>query len=157
MARRKIQKIVSGGQTGADRAALDWAIARGYEHEGWCPAGRKAEDGEISSEYSLRETDSGSYLVRTRWNVRDSDATVIFSTRPKLTGGSLATMRFAKQLGKPCLHVARDSRVDPVVALVEFIDEFEIEVLNVAGPRASNEPGIGEFIWEVLDGVRIAD
>ena len=155
MARSKIQKIVSGGQTGADRAALDWAIARGFEHEGWCPQGRKAEDGTISSEYSLRETGSGSYLVRTRWNVRDSDGTAIFTIKSQLTGGSLATQRFARTLGKPCLHISRDDRYDPVEALLDFIEEFEIDTLNVAGPRASNEPGIGEFVWEVLDGVRI--
>ena len=144
-------KIVSGGQTGADRAALDWAIARGIDHDGWCPAGRKAEDGKISDRYHLRETGSGSYLVRTKWNVRDSDATVIFSIGPDLSGGSLATQRFARELGKPCLHLSAQGEPDPVAALVRFVDEFEIRVLNVAGPRASGEPGVGEFIWEVLD------
>ena len=136
---------------------MDWAIARGIEHQGWCPAGRKAEDGPIPGEYSLRETDSGSYLVRTRWNVRDSDATMIFSMKAELSGGSLATQRFARTLGKPCLHLWRDFPDDPATALVEFIREFGVHVLNVAGPRASNEPGVGEFIWEVLDGGTIAD
>jgi hypothetical protein len=157
VAQPKIHKIVSGGQTGADRAGLDWAIARGIDHEGWCPAGRKAEDGEISEDYRLRETASGSYLVRTRWNVRDSDATVIFTEKKALTGGSLATQHFARKQGKPCLHLSRDGDVDPVIALAEFLDEYEIKVLNIAGPRASNEAGVGEFIWEVLDGVLIAD
>lgn len=96
-------------------------------------------------------------MVRTRWNVRDSDATVIFTMNPKLSGGSLATQRFARTLGKPCLHLSRDVPSEPISALVEFIEEFDVQVLNVAGPRASNEPGVGEFIWEVLDGVLIAD
>lgn len=150
-------KIVSGGQTGADRAALDWAISRGMPHEGWCPAGRKAEDGAIPGEYSLRETSSGSYLVRTRWNVRDSDATVIFTIGAKLTGGSLATQRFARGLGKPCLHLSRAMPEEPVEVLADFLQENDVRVLNVAGPRASNEPDVGEFIWEVLDGVMIED
>ena len=151
MARSKIFKIVSGGQTGADRAGLDWAIAQGLEHQGWCPAGRKAEDGPISGEYSLRETESSNYLVRTRWNVRDSDATVIFTIRDELSGGSLATQRFARTLGKPCLHIARKGRYKAVEVLREFLEEFEVGILNIAGPRSSNEPQIGEFIWEVLD------
>ena len=116
MARAKIEKIVSGGQTGADRAGLDWAMARGIEHQGWCPAGRKAEDGAIPSEYRLRETGSGNYLVRTRWNVRDSDATAIFSIKSTLTGGSLATQRYARTMGKPCIHIARDAAADPVTS-----------------------------------------
>jgi putative molybdenum carrier protein len=79
-------KIVSGGQTGADRAALDWALARGVPCGGWCPKGRKAEDGPIDLKYPLKETPSSSYLQRTEWNVRDSDATVVFSIEPTLTG-----------------------------------------------------------------------
>jgi hypothetical protein len=153
VARPKIQKIVSGGQTGADRAGLDWAIAQGLEHQGWCPAGRRAEDGEIPREYSLRETDSSNYLVRTRWNVRDSDGTVIFTLSDHLSGGSLATQRFASALGRPCLHVARDGRYDAVEVLLEFLEEFDVKILNIAGPRRSNEPDVGEFIWQVMDGL----
>ena len=78
-------KIVSGGQTGADRAALDWALRHNVECGGWCPKGRKAEDGPIDPKYPLKETPSAAYLQRTEWNVRDSDATVLFSIEPTKT------------------------------------------------------------------------
>jgi hypothetical protein len=81
-------RIVSGGQTGADRAALDWAINAGLEHGGWCPKGRKAEDGVIRPQYVLKESSSANYVQRTEWNVRDSDGTVIFSLAEHLSGGS---------------------------------------------------------------------
>ena len=74
-----IEKIISGGQTGADRAALDWAIWRNIPHAGWCPKGRKALDGPLDYRYNLEETPSGNYLQRTEWNARDSDGTVIFT------------------------------------------------------------------------------
>ncbi len=83
-----LQKIISGGQTGADRAALDFAIARGIPHGGWCPRGRLAEDGTIPALYQLSETPGPDHAQRTEWNVRDSDGTVIFSIAPALTGGS---------------------------------------------------------------------
>ena len=89
--------IVSGGQTGADRAALDWALKHNVPCGGWCPKGRKAEDGPIDSKYPLQETPSSSYLQRTEWNVRDSDATVLFSIQPILSGGSKRTMEFARE------------------------------------------------------------
>ena len=88
-------KIISGGQTGADRAALDWAMANNIPHGGWCPLGRLAEDGKIDAQYNLLETPKADYLQRTEWNVRDSDATVIISLAPQLTGGSLATAELA--------------------------------------------------------------
>ena len=81
-------KIVSGGQTGADRAALDWAMAHGVPHGGWCPAGRLAEDGVIDMRYSLKETPQPEYLQRTEWNVRDSDATLIVSCAAELARSS---------------------------------------------------------------------
>jgi len=77
----RILKIVSGGQTGADRAALDWAIRNGVPCGGWCPKGRRAEDGAIEAKYPLKESSSRSYLQRTEWNVGDSDGTVVFSLR----------------------------------------------------------------------------
>lgn len=130
-------KIVSGGQSGADQAALDWAIANGVEHGGWCPKGRKSEDGKIDPKYGLKETPSAAYLERTEWNVRDSDATVIFTLDPKLSGGSKKTMEFAEKHGKPCRHF-RPS-VD-VKFLRRFLEMYEVKVLNVAGSRASNAP-----------------
>lgn len=97
-----IEKIVSGGQTGADRAGLDFAIEQAIPHGGWCPMGRLAEDGPIDSKYALTETPSASYPQRTEWNVRDSDATVIFTITAQLTGGSLKTWNVAKRMGTRC-------------------------------------------------------
>jgi hypothetical protein len=145
-----IERIVCGGQTGADRAALDWAIAHGVPHGGWCPAGRVAEDGIIPARYQLTEVpDGGGYRERTEANVRDSDTTLIVSTAPELTGGSHETMLFARRLAKPCLHVHRG--MDWQQALRAWIETNAISTLNVAGPRASEAPDIGSFTVEVLD------
>ena len=142
---------MSGGQTGADRAALDFAIAHGIQHSGWCPKGRKAEDGPIGNRYQLRETPSSNYVQRTEWNVRDSDGTVVFSIEPVLTGGSKKTVELGRQYGKPCLHVsAQDGRDKAQEQLRDFIRQHAIHVLNVAGPRASKEPDVGAFVAETL-------
>jgi hypothetical protein len=144
--------IISGGQTGADRAALDFAIAHGISHSGWCPRRRRAEDGAIPAQYLLRETPSSHYSQRTEWNVRDSDATVVFSIKPRLTGGTRLTFELARRLGKPVLHLSRDE-ADAAVAAEElraFIEDGPVRALNVAGPRASQEPEIGAFVDAVL-------
>src|SRR5947209_4182665 len=106
-----IAKIVFGGQTGADRAALDFAIEHGIPHGGWCPKGRKAEDGPIHERYKLQEHASGQYLNRTEQNVIDSDGTVIITIRPKLTGGSKRTAEFARKHQKPWLHIHGETPV----------------------------------------------
>src|ERR1700754_3171011 len=90
--------IISGGQTGADRAALDFALALGISHGGWCPRQRRAEDGVIPDQYLLSETPSSHYSQRTEWNVRDSDATVVFSIRSGLTGGTRLTFELARRI-----------------------------------------------------------
>ena len=133
-----LKKIVSGGQTGADRAALDFAIANNIPHGGWCPRGRLAEDGVIDARYRLTETPSSNYTERTEWNVRDSQATVIFSIRLRLTGGSKKTAQFARQYGKPWLHlsVAREGK-NAAKSLAAFLTKHRVTVLNVAGPRGS--------------------
>lgn len=141
-------RIVSGGQSGADQAALDWAIANGFDQGGWCPKGRKSEDEKIDLKYLLTETQNENHLERTGWNVSDSDATVIFTLDPKLSGGSKKTMEFAEKLGKPCRHFRQG--VDPKF-LRRFLEMYEVKVLNVAGPRASNAPGIAEFVRECMD------
>jgi len=149
---KSIPKIVSGGQTGADRAALDWALSHCVPCGGWCPKGRKAEDGPIDAKYPLKETPSASYLQRTEWNVRDSDATVLFSIESKLTGGSLKTVEFARAHNKHCLHLrARDQAA--AERLKAFVEEHGVKVLNVAGPRASKEPEVGQFVMALLDEV----
>ena len=145
-----IEKIVSGGQTGADRAALDWAIRRGIPHGGWCPKGRLAEDGPIPSKYELQETTTKNYLQRTEQNVIDSDGTVIFSIKPELTGGSKRTFDFALKYKRPVLLICPLAN-DPGKMLRDFVRGCEIRTLNVAGPRASNEPAIADFVMRVLD------
>lgn len=145
-------KIVSGGQTGADRAALDWAIAHSVAHGGWCPAGRVAEDGPIDKRYALQETPLPDYIQRTEWNVRDSDATLIVSCAPELTGGSLATQQLAAAHDRPCLHLSgRLIALDAAIMLQDWLQKEAVAVLNIAGPRASGEPAVGAFIQSILN------
>jgi hypothetical protein len=143
------ERIVSGGQSGADRAALDWALARGVACGGWCPKGRRAEDGALDARYPLTETPSEDYAQRTEWNVRDSDATVILSLAASLTGGSRLTRELAAKHRKPCLHL--HPGLDAACLLAEFVREHRVRVLNVAGPRASNEPGVYAYVMGVLE------
>ncbi len=145
-------KILSGGQTGADRAALDWAILHRIPHGGWCPKGRLAQDGPVARRYRLRETPAPDYATRTEWNVRDADATVIFSIAKKLSGGSRLTAELARRHHKPLLHLCRAApRGDPARRLLVFLREHEIKTLNVAGPRASEEPAIIRFVRDTLE------
>lgn len=149
---RKAFKIVSCGQTGADRAALDWAIERGVPHGGWCPKGRKAEDGRIDPRYNMKETPSGGYEQRTEWNVSDSHGTLVISIVALLTGGSEKTVALARKHYKPLLQLSREG--GPPAAeqkLLRFIREHQIKILNVAGPRASEEPEVAAFVKQVLD------
>jgi hypothetical protein len=148
----KIPKIISGGQTGADRAALDWALVHNIPCGGWCPKGRKAEDGIIDEKYPLRETSSTSYLERTERNVRDSDATVIFSISFILSGGSKKTLELACKHKKPCLHLYAAQASKAPERLARFVDEGKVQILNVAGPRASKEPHIAQFVNLTLEG-----
>lgn len=144
-------KIISGGQTGVDRAALEWSIAKDIPHGGWCPKGRKAEDGAIPSQFHLRETASDNYAIRTRRNVRDSGGTVIFSASEILYGGTLETVEFAKEIGKPLLHLISSMDVESAASqLATFVRDNAIVVLNVAGPRASEESGNADFVNLVL-------
>lgn len=144
--------ILSGGQTGADRAALDFAIDHGIPHGGWCPKGRRAEDGSIPLCYQLRDTLTEAYKYRTEANVRDSDGTVVFTIRPKLSGGSLKTVLFAQNHGKPYVHLFRDSPArDPRKEPRRFIKQNNIKILNVAGSRSSKEPGVSAFVKQVLE------
>jgi hypothetical protein len=151
-ARFLVEKIVSGGQTGVDRAALDFAIERGIPHGGWCPHGRLAEDGVIEPDYELKETPEVAYPQRTAWNVRDSDGTVIFTIAPELTGGSALTRDLAVEHGKPCLHLSKKREgVVAAAKLRQFIQRHKIKTLNVAGPRLSTDPAARAFASQVLD------
>ena len=143
-----IEKIVSGGQTGVDRAALDVAIALGIEHGGWCPKGRLSEDGPIASKYLLVEMESKDYAKRTEQNVIDSDATLIIYQQ-KLQGGTLLTQKLAKRLAKPFFRIRTDAKLD-VGRFLDWIEENSVHVLNVAGPRASSQPEIASVTQEIL-------
>lgn len=143
-------RIVSGGQTGADRAALRWAMNHGFPTGGWCPARRWAEDGRIPSRYPLHPTPTPAPEQRTRWNVRDSDATLIFSIRSRLTGGTLLTLDFAQELRKPVLVVRPDRGERAALAVLRFLGRHPITTLNIAGPRRSEEPSVGAFVTQTL-------
>lgn len=134
-----LKKVVSGGQTGVDRGALDGALELGFELGGWCPKGRKAEDGVIDQSYPLTEHKSSNYIDRTKANVIDSDGTLIIYFS-KLSGGTLATYEFCKEFSKPhlCIDAQELQIEDASIKVKTFIEENKIEVLNVAGPRASN-------------------
>jgi hypothetical protein len=134
-----VERVVSGGQTGVDRAALDVALDLGIPCGGWCPAGRLAEDGAIPERYLLRETESASYPERTERNVRDSDATLILY-RARMRGGTALTARLARHHGRPCLAL-EIAAADPD-AIGRWLAEHGVRVLNVAGPRESESPGI---------------
>lgn len=143
-----IKKIVSGGQTGVDRAALDVAIALNIPHGGWCPKKRKAEDGAIPLHYQLQETPSIYYKVRTTWNVRDSDGTLIFIQGPP-KGGTLLTITMAQNLKKPFLvfDILENKQMETII---DWIKANQINVLNIAGPRESQKPGIYDLAYRML-------
>ncbi len=145
------KKVLSGGQTGGDRAALDWAIQNNIPHGGWCPKGRRAEDGVIPNRYVLQETESEGYMQRTKRNIRDSDATLIISLKAELTGGSKFTYEYARRIAKPWLHVQPDSKWHEQIKA--FFETNMIQILNVAGPRNSIAPNIEQFVNTVLDEV----
>jgi predicted Rossmann fold nucleotide-binding protein DprA/Smf involved in DNA uptake len=146
MKRTKIKTIISGGQTGADRAALDFALENNIEISGYVPKNRRAEDGKISECYSnLTETATRDYSERTELNVQNSDATLIVS-HGRLTRGSLLTKKFAAKHRKPFLHVdfLQSSIEEAAESTREWLASVKCKRLNIAGPRASTDPEIYE-------------
>jgi len=147
-----IDKIVSGAQTGADRAGLDVALELGLATGGWVPRGRRAEDGIVPEDYpGLEETTSNDYAERTRLNVRDSDATIIF-TFGEPTGGTALTVSCARALKRPLLVVdlERVRGADAVADVRRWLADTGARVLNVAGPRLSKEPRIAACTADIL-------
>ncbi|HEX9794608.1 MAG TPA: putative molybdenum carrier protein [Planctomycetota bacterium] len=143
--------LVSGGQTGADRAALEFAVRRGIAHGGWCPRGRLAEDGVIPARFRLRETESADYVDRTRRNVVDADGTLIVSLAAPLEGGTAMTAKFAADAGRPLLVLAGENDLDADAALLRsFLAGHAVRRLNVAGPRASKQPGVFARVRRLL-------
>jgi hypothetical protein len=149
-----IVKIISGGQSGVDRAALDVAIRLSIPHGGWVPKGRLAEDGPLADKYNLRETLTETYAERTEKNVMDSDGTLIIS-RGALAGGSEYTRAMALQHGRPYLHIdlERTAAFQAALTIVEWISKNDIRALNVAGPRASKDPLIYRDATMLLESV----
>jgi hypothetical protein len=146
-------RIVSGGQTGVDRGALDAALAAGTPCGGWCPAGRIAEDGRIPAHYPLQELPGSGYRERTLRNVQDSDATlVIFYGDPE--GGTRQTLDYCVQHAKPPLLIdaAVTSPGEAARRIAAFVRERAVRTLNVAGPRASKQPGAHAYAREALSG-----
>lgn len=143
-----VEKIVSGGQTGVDRAALDYAIAADIPHGGWCPLGRIAEDGIIAAKYQLQETESSEYSVRTCRNVQDSDGTLIIVIGEPM-GGTLLTIEYAKKMQKP-FYILNLSAGDGPQAVRDWIIQNPIKVLNIAGPRASQAENIYTAAYKIL-------
>ena len=138
--KHRIAQIISGGQSGVDRAALDVALALGIPCGGWCPKGRRAEDGAIDTRYPLKETESAHYRERTTHNVDSADGTLILA-RGTLSSGTALTHRLAHAAGKPCLVL--DLRKHPDAReVISWITQHHIKTLNIAGPRASQHPEI---------------
>ncbi|OAI45989.1 hypothetical protein AYO45_01905 [Gammaproteobacteria bacterium SCGC AG-212-F23] len=150
-----IEKIVSGGQTGVDRAALDVAIITKIPHGGWCPKGRKAEDGTIHQKYRLKETKTDDYSERTKMNIVDSDATLILvPSKPiKVTDGTILTINEVVSKKKPHLVIDLSDRQNMAESIIQWINEHNIKVLNVAGPRESQSPGIYKIALDFLESI----
>ena len=144
-------KIISGGQTGVDRAALDAALESGVSAGGWCPEGRKAEDGPIAEKYPLQELPDGSYKERTLKNVQDSDATIIIYFE-SISGGTEETLLYCLNEKKPYLLIDGSGITEDSASkrIKHFIDENQISLLNVAGPRASKEQRAYEYTKQVI-------
>lgn len=144
-------KIVSGGQTGVDRAALDVALELGIPCGGWCPEGRMAEDGSIAERYPLRELPGAGYRQRTRANVADSDATLIVYFG-EVEGGTAATLHDCLELGKPfkLIDAAEIPPPQGAAAVKRFLQRRRVQVLNIAGPRASKSPRAYSYTRELL-------
>ena len=146
-----LKKIISGGQTGADIAGIDAAIETGFPYGGWLPQGRKTENGLLPKKYHMQEMTKGGYPKRTEQNVKDSDGTIIF-THKKLSGGSKLTVNLAESWGKPWLHInlSQMTTEEAILILNSWIKDNNIEILNVAGSRASKDTEIYSKVFTII-------
>jgi hypothetical protein len=148
-------KIISGGQTGADQGALDFAMKHGWPCGGWCPPGRRCESGRIPDRYPVREVEAGDYNERTRRNVKDADATLVITLRGFMEEGTALTLSWCDDYGRPAFHfdisppgLIREEGLDD---LRNWLDKYKIDTLNVAGNRESNSPGIQSQTLTLLE------
>lgn len=161
-----LRKVISGGQTGVDQGALNWAITNNIPHGGHCPRGRKSERGKIPECFNLIETASADYWERTVLNVQNADATLLI-TRGYPSGGTASTMYHCKRTGKPYL-VADVKRLELICGTLQadcktqedlaryvanWLWDMKVEILNVAGPRDSKQPDIGLEVKTLMDRV----
>lgn len=152
-----LRKIISGGQTGIDRGALDAALSHQFPCGGWCPQGRKAEDGVISDSYPLKELPGGDYDDRTLKNVEESDGTVIIYFS-EIFGGTAKTYNDCQKINKPCILIDADklNKSEAVLLLVEFINQNNIVILNVAGPRGSEAQYAYDYSFSIISSLLIS-
>ena len=145
-------KIISGGQTGVDRAALDVALKHGIESGGWCPTGRVDEIGRIPDRYPVEQLEDGGFIERTLQNVKDSDGTVIIYPG-KLSGGTEQTLHFCVEQRRPheLIDASNVSTQKAAQLIADFVRENKIDILNVAGPRASEWPEGYDYAYRTLD------
>ncbi len=145
-------KIISGGQTGVDRAALDVALKHGIESGGWCPTGRLDEIGRIPDRYPVEELEDGGFIERTLQNIKDSDGTVIIYPG-KLSGGTEQTLHFCVEQRRPheLIDASNVSTQKAAQLIADFVRENKIDILNVAGPRASEWPEGYDYAYRTLD------
>lgn len=149
-----LEKIISGGQTGVDRAALDAAMAGGIVCGGWCPEGRHADDGKIPERYPLQETVGMDPTVRTENNVRDADATLMVY-RGELQGGTAYAVLMAEHLKRPVLALNLDEAPDPA-RIAEWISGHDVRILYIGGQRESSSPGIYQAARTLIEDILVA-
>ncbi len=148
-------KIISGGQTGVDQGALDFALGMGLECGGWCPPGRQCETGRIPEKYPLKEVETVDYNERTRRNVLEADATLVITSGGRMEPGTRLTLEWARSHNRPCFHLDLKDPDEPERALLSeakiWLESIAIKVLNVAGNRESTVPGIGRITVLILE------
>ncbi|NCB40573.1 MAG: hypothetical protein EOM80_17575 [Erysipelotrichia bacterium] len=150
MEKYRLKMLISGGQTGVDRSALDFAMLACIHCSGWCPLGRRAEDGVIPAKYSLIETSSPLYQHRTRLNVKDSDATLIF-TDGGCSRGTALTVKCCQLMQKPYLTIFVSDFSDSLrLNILQWLQKFKPEILNIAGPRLSECPAARKYVFNIL-------
>ncbi len=148
-------RIISGGQTGADQGGLDFALKHGWPCGGWCPPGRRCETGRIPGRYPVREVEAGDYNERTRRNIQDADATLVITQLGFMEEGTGLTLAWCEEYDRPNFHfdISIPGLIKPqyLAELSEWLKAHEIAVLNIAGNRESNSPGIQACTLTLLE------